>query len=97
MTDTDEQRRNRRLAQNLAAGTAVPGLDEVMEGARRMAGAYLDVPGPRAVQLCDEIDRLRVGMAAARDALRVGQRVEYGLIQRLSAAEAEVEALRAPS
>ncbi len=64
---TDEQLRNRRLADRITAGTAVPGLDEVMVEVRRMAGAYLDVPGPRAAQLCDEIDRLRQVLAALAD------------------------------
>ncbi len=61
---TDEQQRNRRLADRITAGTAVPDLGEVMVETRRMAGAYLDVPGPRAAQLCDEIDRLRQVLAS---------------------------------
>lgn len=68
-----EQHRNRRLAERIAAGTAVPDLAEVMAGVRSMAGAYLDVPGPRAAQLCDEIERLRAIEQRARNLVTINE------------------------
>lgn len=60
-----EQERNRRLAENIVAGTDVlrGRTDEVIAGVRGMAIAHLDVPGPRALQLIEEVERLRAELA----------------------------------
>lgn len=75
--------RNQRLAERLASGGSVPDLDKVMEWVRQMSGAHLDVPGPRAAQLCDEIDRL-----TAEHEVQLAR-----AIAERDAARAEVEAL----
>jgi hypothetical protein len=75
---TEEQHRNKRLAERLASGNSVPSLDEVMETIRLNAGAYLDVPGPRAAQLCDEIDSLRAQLAAVREQMDKGSCSDCG-------------------
>lgn len=49
-----EQLRNRRLAANIAAGSS-PLTPELIETMRRNAAANLDVPGPRVLQLLDEL------------------------------------------
>lgn len=62
------QARNRILAESLATGDPANGdIDAVIQMVRVMAGKYLDVPGPRALQLCDEIDRLRGEIRRLRD------------------------------
>jgi hypothetical protein len=67
-----EVARNRGLAERIAAGKAVGSLDEVMATIRQMAAAHLDVPGPRAAQLADEIDRLRKIEEAAAEFIHTG-------------------------
>jgi hypothetical protein len=52
-----EQERNARLAATLASGTSVPDLPEVVAMVRKMATANLDVPGPRAAQIADALDK----------------------------------------
>ena len=60
----DEQQRNRRLAERIASGGACALLDDEMLAAmRQMAGANLNPPGPRVVQLLAEYDRLRARVA----------------------------------
>lgn len=70
--------RNQRLAERIAAGRSAGSLDEVMTTIRQMAAAYLDVPGPRAAQLADEIDRLRKIEAQARTVVDLGEPIAYG-------------------
>ena len=79
-----EAERNRRLNARIAAGTAVMGIDEVMDLVRQMAAANMDVPGPRAVQIADElvkaqarVDLLRQANARLYEAL--GELVEAPL------------------
>lgn len=62
----DEQDRNRRLADRIATSGA-PLDDEMIATMRQMAGANLNVPGPRVVQLLAEFDRLRAELAETRD------------------------------
>lgn len=63
----DEQRRNRRLAARIASGSA-PLDDEMIATMRQTAGANLNPPGPRVVQLLAELDRVRSDAAALRAA-----------------------------
>ena len=59
MTNTDEDiARNRHLAERIAAG-ASPLNDELIETMRQNGEAFLNVPGPRVVQLVEEIERLK--------------------------------------
>jgi hypothetical protein len=77
-----EQERNRRLAENIAAGTDVlrGRTDEVINGVRGMAVAHLDVPGPRALQLIEEIDRLRAELARLRGIEERACKVRDGIV-----------------
>lgn len=59
----DEQRRNRRLAERIASGSA-PLDDKMIATMRQIAGANLNPAGPRVVQLLAEYDRLRSEVAA---------------------------------
>ena len=52
--------RNRRLAAGIARGDS-PLDDMLIETMRKNGEALLDVPGPRVVQLVEEIERLRKG------------------------------------
>lgn len=63
-----ERHRNERLAANLAARQPMSRteLDDMMRLVRQYAAAFMDVPGPRAAQLADEIDRLRAQAEAVR-------------------------------
>lgn len=54
-----EHRRNERLARNLTISDGAMELDEVIEHVVDRARCFMDVPGPRANQLVDEIERLR--------------------------------------
>lgn len=59
----EETRRNKRLAENIAAGSDSCDLDEVIRYARGNGAAFMHVPGPRAAQLADEVVRLREQVA----------------------------------
>jgi hypothetical protein len=66
MTNTDEATtRTRRLAERIADGHG-PLNDEIIETIRKNGQALLDIPGPRVVQLIEEIDRLRAQLTAAK-------------------------------
>lgn len=56
--ETTDVERNRKLAANIAAGNSPLDL-KLEQTLRANAEANLDVPGPRVVQLLDEVDRLR--------------------------------------
>jgi hypothetical protein len=60
---SDEQERNRRLADRIADGKA-PLDANMIRVAREMGAANLDVPGPRVVQIIDELEQLRAQRAA---------------------------------
>lgn len=57
----EERERNKRLAERIENGTdSMRGeLDTVIDLIEQMAKAHLNVPGPRALQLIEEIRRLR--------------------------------------
>lgn len=52
-----EVHRNRRLAENMAAGSDPCDIAQVIAYVRGNAAAHMHVPGPRAAQLADELDR----------------------------------------
>lgn len=75
MSDRDSERyRNERLARNLKTSDGAMSLDEVIDLVRDYTRCHMDVPGPRANQLIDEIDRLRaLGDALAESAEWIGR------------------------
>lgn len=72
----EEIANGQRLRDRIAAGNSVPAdIDEVIRTVRELGEVGLRVPGPRAVQIADELVRLR---AAAVDVLDAIDRVPAG-------------------
>lgn len=78
---------NRRLAERIASGTDVmrDRFDGVLEYARQLGAANLDVSGPRVVQIVDEVVRLRAQISSVREACKElradGWNVPAGVIE----------------
>lgn len=60
-TGSAEQARNARLAYRIESGLA-PLTPAILSTLRAQAEANLDVPGPRALQVLDELERVRAAV-----------------------------------